>query len=106
MEPKRRIFLSAVTSEFGQARDALAGHLKRQGFEPVWQPEFPDHANADSLQSMLRDLVDSSDAIICLQGRRAGTYPPPAIAARFDYWGRRRSPRPRAPSGSSCSPMR
>jgi hypothetical protein len=35
MEPKRRIFLSAVTSEFGQTRAALANHLKRQGFDPV-----------------------------------------------------------------------
>ena len=79
MEPKRSIFLSALTSEVSQVRATLAEHLKRRGFEPVRQQEFPEHANVNSLQSMPRERVDSSDAVICLHG---GTCPPPVIAAR------------------------
>jgi tetratricopeptide (TPR) repeat protein len=82
---QQRVFLSAVSSEFGLTRDALAKDLIAQGHEPVWQPLFPDHGNADSLQSKLRDLVDSCDAVICLLGQRSGSYPPTGVASRFAY---------------------
>ena len=81
--PKKRVFLSAVSSEFAHARQALANHLIAHGFEPVWQDAFPDHGNAPSLQRKLYDLVESSDAMICLLGRRSGGYPPPDAAAPF-----------------------
>jgi len=81
--PKKRVFLSAVSSEFAHARQALANHLIALGFDPVWQDAFPDHGNAPSLQRKLYDLVASCDAMICLVGRRSGSYPPPDAATPF-----------------------
>lgn len=75
-----RIFLSAVTSEFGKARDDLAKYLIAHGFDPVWQDVFPDHETADTLQHKLFELVASCDGVICLIGQRSGSYPPPDVA--------------------------
>jgi hypothetical protein len=83
MPPKRRIFLSAVSSEFGLTRDALAKYLVAQGYEAIWQDAFPDHQNAETLQRKLHDLIAGSDAVICLLGRRSGSYPPTDAAAPF-----------------------
>lgn len=83
MPRKRRVFLSAVGSEFGLARATLAQDLTAQGHVPVWQEMLPDHGNADSPQTGPRDLVDSCDAVICLLGQRSGSYKPPGVASRL-----------------------
>jgi hypothetical protein len=77
---KYRVFLSAVSSEFGQARGELATYLIAHGHEPVWQLAFPDHGNAETLQGALFDLVACCGAIICLHGQRSGSYPPSGVA--------------------------
>ena len=78
-----RVFLSAVTSEFGQARDALAKDLgARQTLVRV-QDSFRSEATADTLLRLLHDYVRDCAAVVCVLGARSGACPPPAAAAEF-----------------------
>ena len=68
-----RVFLSAVTSEFGPARDALADDL--QGHDDVTvrvQRSFRDDPGADTLLHKLRNYIAGCDVVVCLIGARSG----------------------------------
>ena len=67
-----RIFISAVTSEFGKAREALASDLRARGHE-VRQPE------SETLFGTLADYIRDCHAVICVIGKYSGAFPPPAL---------------------------
>lgn len=78
-----RVFLSAVTSEFGKSRDALSADLRSRGVAVRVQSDFRQEAHADTLLAKLHDYIWGCDAVVCLVGRRPGEVPPAAAAERF-----------------------
>ncbi|HEY1934381.1 MAG TPA: DUF4062 domain-containing protein, partial [Acetobacteraceae bacterium] len=78
-----RVFLSAVTSEFGQARNALAKDLAARDTKVRVQDSFRAEAAADTLLRLLHDYVRDCAAVVCVLGTRSGACPPPAAAAEF-----------------------
>ncbi len=78
-----RVFLSAVTSEFGQARDALAKDLAARNTLVRVQDSFRAEATADTLLRLLHDYVRGCTAVVCVFGTRSGACPPPAPTAAW-----------------------
>jgi Domain of unknown function (DUF4062) len=78
-----RIFLSAVTSEFGRGRDAVANDLRARGLTVRVQSSFRQEAGSDTTLRRDHDYIRDCDAVVCIVGRRSGFVPPPAAAAPF-----------------------
>lgn len=72
MQP--RIFISAVTSELGHARQLAANVMQRLGYTPVWQEIFGFEAG--EVLKMLREKIDSCEGVLHLVGRAYGAEPP------------------------------
>jgi hypothetical protein len=70
-----RIFLSAVTSEFGRARDAVAADLRACGLTLRVQSEFRQEAGSDTTLRKLHDYIHDCSAVVCIIGRRSGAMP-------------------------------
>jgi hypothetical protein len=65
-----RIFLSAVTSEFGKARDELAADLgSREALLKV-QRDFRQEAESDTTLRKLHNYIHDCSAVVCVIGRR------------------------------------
>ena len=77
---KPRIFISAVTSEFGTSRQLVANVLSRLGYDPVWQDIFGTEPG--DLRQVLREQIDDCDGLIQLVGRGYGAEPP-TVDAEF-----------------------
>jgi len=80
MSLRPRIFVSAVTTEFGQARQLVANILQRLGYEPVFQEIFGTEAG--DLRQVLREQIDSCEGLVQLVGRAYGAEPP-TVEAEF-----------------------
>ena len=80
-----RVFLSAVTSEFGAARDAVANDLQARGLELRVQRSFRQEPGADTLLGLLHDYIKECDAVVCVIGTRIGACPPAGAAAEFAH---------------------
>jgi tetratricopeptide (TPR) repeat protein len=80
-QPDFRIFLSAVSSEFGRARDAVANDLRARGLTVRVQSMFRQEAGSDTTLRRDHHYIRDCDAVICIVGRRSGFVPPPAAAA-------------------------
>src|SRR4051812_32467209 len=80
-----RIFLSAVTSEFGKARNALAADLRSRGLLVRVQSDFRQEARADTTLRKLHDYIRDCAAVVCVIGTRSGACPTSAEAARFAH---------------------
>jgi tetratricopeptide (TPR) repeat protein len=79
-----RVFLSAVSSEFASARDALANDLQAHDVIVRVQRSFRHDGAADTLLHKLRNYIEQCDVVVCLIGARSGTgFPVPAEAAAF-----------------------
>jgi hypothetical protein len=79
-----RVFLSAVSSEFGSARDALANDLQSHDVTVRVQRSFRHDGKADTLLHKLHNYIESCDAVVCLAGTRSGAgFPKPGEAAPF-----------------------
>jgi hypothetical protein len=78
-----RVFLSAVTSEFGSARDTLAASLRSRDLLLRVQSDFHQEAAADTTLRKLHDYIRDSAAVVCIIGQRSGAMPPTASAAPF-----------------------
>ena len=78
-----RIFISAVTSEFGKARDALASDLRARGHEVTVQSDFKQNPDSDTLLGNLSDYIRDCHAVVCIVGKRCGACPPARAAKRL-----------------------
>jgi hypothetical protein len=79
-----RVFLSAVSSEFGSARDAVANDLQSHDLIVRVQRSFRHDPNAETLLKQLANYIESCDAVVCLLGTRSGAgFPQPVEAAPF-----------------------
>lgn len=78
-----RVFLSAVSSEFKSAREALARALRAAGFHVEEQDTFVQRGAAPRLLSKLHEYIEGCFAVVCLVGTRTGGFPQPAEVAEF-----------------------
>jgi tetratricopeptide (TPR) repeat protein len=78
-----RVFVSAVTNEFGRARDALASDLRSRGILVKVQSDFRQEASSDTTLRKIHDYIRQCDAVVCVIGKCAGALPPEAAAAPF-----------------------
>ena len=84
MSPRYRVFLSAVTSECGEARTLVASDLRSRGLEVKVQEDFRQEAGADATTlRKLHDYVKDCDRVVAIMGDRSGSFPPPDAAAPF-----------------------
>jgi tetratricopeptide (TPR) repeat protein len=74
MTVRSRIFISAVTSEFGGVRRKVADILRRLGYDPVLQDIFGTESG--DLRQMLRDTIDTCGGLIQIVGHAYGAEPP------------------------------
>src|SRR5262245_38349982 len=80
-----RVFLSAVTSEFGTARDGVANDLPARDLQLPVQRSFRKEPESDTLLRLLHDYIRDCSAVVCVIGTRSGACPPPAAAANFAH---------------------
>src|SRR3954452_18051869 len=78
-----RIFLSAVTIEFGKAREPLAADLRSRGLLVKVQSDFRQEADSDTTLRTLHAYIRDCSAVIRIIGTRSGACPPPAAAEPF-----------------------
>ncbi len=78
-----RVFLSAVSSEFGSARDALGASLRSRDMLIRVQSDFRQQAAADTTLRKLRDYIRDGSAVVCVIGKRSGAMPAATAAAPF-----------------------
>jgi Domain of unknown function (DUF4062) len=74
-----RIFLSAVSGQFKQARDALASDLRAVGAEVVVQEDFQQHGH--TLLEKLEQYIATCDRVIALVGDGYGWEPDPVMVS-------------------------
>jgi hypothetical protein len=72
MAAEFRVFLSAVTSEFGRARDAVANDLQARDLQLRVQRSFRQEPGADILLRLLHDSTRDCSAVVCEIGVRSG----------------------------------
>jgi hypothetical protein len=80
-----RVFLSAVTSELGAARDAVANDLQARDLQLRVQRSFRQEPGPDTLLRLFHDYIRGCDAVACVIGTRSGACPSPAAAAEFAH---------------------
>jgi hypothetical protein len=85
MAAEFRVFLSAVTSEFGTARDAVGNDLEARDLQLRVQRSFRLEPDADMSLRLLHDYIRECSAVVCVIGERSGARPSPAAAAEFAH---------------------
>jgi tetratricopeptide (TPR) repeat protein len=80
-----RVFLSAVSSEFESARDALGASLRSRGMLVRVQSDFRKEVAADTTLRKLHDYIRDCSAVVCIIGERSGGFPSVAAAAPFAH---------------------
>lgn len=78
-----RVFISAVSSEFGEARSLVTSDLRARGIEVKVQEDFRQEADSDTTLAKLHELIKDCYAVVCVVGRRSGSVPPPAAAQPY-----------------------
>lgn len=78
-----KIFISAVTSEFGKVRDELAADLRARGHEIVVQSDFTLSPDSETLLGRLAEYIRDCNAVICLVGTQCGAWPPVRAVERL-----------------------
>jgi hypothetical protein len=79
-----RVFLSAVISEFGKARDALGADLRSRDTLLRVQSDFWQEPGSDTTLKKLHDYIRDCRAVVCVIGKRSGALPPPPAAEPFN----------------------
>jgi Domain of unknown function (DUF4062) len=77
------VFVSAVTSEFGEARDVVASDLRAKGYTVSVQEDFRQEGGSSTTLEKLDHYIRSCSAVVCIVGRRSGAVPPAAAAEPF-----------------------
>jgi Domain of unknown function (DUF4062) len=80
-----RVFLSAVTSEFSKARDAVAADLRSLDMLLRVQSDFRGEAGSDTTLKKLHDYIRDCSAVVCVIGKRSGALPPSKAAEPFAH---------------------
>jgi NB-ARC domain/Domain of unknown function (DUF4062) len=78
-----RIFVSAVTSEFGEARREIVLDLERRGLVVKVQENFRQEPGIDTTLEMIHDYIRRCNAVVCIVGKRSGAKPPSKATGRF-----------------------
>jgi hypothetical protein len=82
-EDRLKIFISAVTSEFVEARDAIASDLRARGHVVHVQSDFKQSPDSEKLLGALAEYIRDCHAVICVIGKRSGALPPRRAAERY-----------------------
>jgi tetratricopeptide (TPR) repeat protein len=82
-QDRLRIFISAVTSEFGKVRDALAADLRARGHTVTVESDFNQRPDSETMLGELADFIRDCHAVICIVGKRSGSCPPARAAERL-----------------------
>jgi tetratricopeptide (TPR) repeat protein len=80
-----RVFVSAVSNEFGKVRSAVASDLRSRKLLVKVEDDFRLGAGADTLLRKLHDYIRDCSAVVCIMGNRSGTGPTPTEAAPFAH---------------------
>jgi hypothetical protein len=80
-----RIFISAVTSEFGTARNEVAADLRARKMLLRVQSDFRQEAGSDTTLKKLHDYIRDCSAVVCIVGVRCGAVPPHAATKPFAH---------------------
>jgi hypothetical protein len=80
-----RIFLSAVSSEFRSARNALTDDFGARDVLVRVQEQFVPGRRPHTLLAALDEYISGCTTVICVIGRRSGACPTPDEAAPFAY---------------------
>ena len=72
MKQRYRVFLSAVSSEFRRAREAVASDLRARGLEVKEQRDFRQEGDAPTTLHKLHDDIRDCAAVVCVVGMRSG----------------------------------
>ena len=72
-----QVFLSAVSSEFRDARQEFSNTLRKAKFEVVVQEDFTQRTDADTTLKKLDAYIGECRAVICVVGDRPGALPAP-----------------------------
>ena len=83
MRPRFKVFLSAVTSECGEARKLVASDLCSRGLEVRVQEDFRQEPGSDTTLGKLHNYVRDCDAVVAIIGERSGSFPPADAAEPF-----------------------
>lgn len=83
MPDRYRVFLSAVSSEFGAVRGLLRSDLTTLGLEVKEQADFRQETEAATTLAKLDHYIRHCDAVVSLVGTRSGALPPAAAAEPF-----------------------
>jgi tetratricopeptide (TPR) repeat protein len=78
-----RVFVSAVSSEFGKVRSAVASDLRSRGLSVKVQEDFRLEAGADTLLRKLHNYIHNCSAVVCIIGDRSGAGPTQIEALPF-----------------------
>ncbi len=70
-----RVFLSAVTSEFGKARNEIASDLTARGLTVKVQRDFRQEAETETTLAKLDKYIRGCDAVVHVAGKRSGSFP-------------------------------
>jgi hypothetical protein len=76
-------YVSAVTSECGKARDAVAAELRKLDFHVAVQSDFEQRPVSVTTLQKLHDYISACDQVHCIVGTRSGAFPPADAAAPF-----------------------
>jgi tetratricopeptide (TPR) repeat protein len=80
-----RIFLSAVTSEFGLARREINDDLCARGLLVKVQEQFRQEVDTETTLQKLVKYIGDCHAVVHVAGKRSGGFPGDAEAARFRH---------------------
>ncbi len=80
-----RVFISAVSSEFGQARKELSLDFRTRRIDTTIQEELSQLTGAKTLLQLLDNHIQESEAVVCVIGRRSGGGFPTDIEVTSDY---------------------
>jgi tetratricopeptide (TPR) repeat protein len=70
-----RVFLSAVTSEFGAARNEIASDLTARGLTVKVQRDFRQEATSETTLQKLDLYIRGCNALVHVAGKRSGGFP-------------------------------
>ena len=79
------VFLSAVTSEFGAAREAVAADLRARGLTVKVQRDFRHESGAHTTLDLLHNYIAACDRVVCIIGTRSGTVPQAYQTSRYEH---------------------